>query len=197
MKPRPTQPLAGIRSISWRPKAPSSTASACASLANEKGKSRTTNSLIVPTSCAGDIIEISTVPPCIAAATCCSPPSVPFGKILTLILPTLFWPTTSTNFWAPRPCGWSIALTIGNLRLRSLMSAASPWPDARPSAATIASGANSLRTNCVFMIDPSPVEKNMLAAHPPRRLCGGGSPVIRWFYLDTSISKPEERPSRH
>ena len=64
------------------------------SLAKANGKSRTTNSLIMPTSCAGAIIDASIVPPCIAEATCCSPPSVPPAKTLTFILPPLFCSTS-------------------------------------------------------------------------------------------------------
>ena len=60
---------------------------------------------IVPTICAGDIIDTSIVPPCMAEATCCSPPKTPLAKILTLIFPPLCLLTTSTNFCAPKPCG--------------------------------------------------------------------------------------------
>src|SRR5687768_10618313 len=53
-----------------------------------------------------------------------SPPRVPPGNVLTLILPPLFSLRISANFWAPSPWGCSFAFWNANLMVRDLMSAA-------------------------------------------------------------------------
>ena len=76
---RPIRPLGGSLSSSLLPTGPSSAASTSLKLSNRKGVSKTPNSLSMPVSRPGPIIDISTVPPCIAEAMTTSPPSVPPG----------------------------------------------------------------------------------------------------------------------
>ena len=69
------------------PNGPSTTASASCALANMNGKSNTANSLTCEARMPEFITTISSVPPCSAEMFGASPPSVPPGKRLTLILP--------------------------------------------------------------------------------------------------------------
>ena len=70
------------------------------------------------------ITTISSVPPCSAEMFGASPPSVPPGKRLTLILPPLFAFTISANFSMPITIGWPFGFWVANLIVRGLMSCA-------------------------------------------------------------------------
>lgn len=61
------------------------------------------------------IVVISTVPPCSAERVCTSPPSVPPGKSLTVIFPSLLSFTIAANFSMPSAIGEPMAPAVANL----------------------------------------------------------------------------------
>src|SRR5262245_5466965 len=81
---------------------------------------------------------------------CASPPSVPPGKRLTLILPPLFVPTSSANFSMPATMGCPFGFWVANLTARALMSCANT-PAPPKAKATAAAVRAARRTRSVLM----------------------------------------------
>src|SRR5262245_28085272 len=78
----------------------------------------------------------SIVPPCAAETLGASPPSVPPGKTLTLILPPLLAATSSANLLAPISSGWPFGFCSASLKVLSCACAALPSSASAAAAAS-------------------------------------------------------------